>query len=132
MKPKTIVGLIAIAGFSTLLFLNFGSQVGGYMDFAEAAERSARAHVVGEWVEAEPTHYDPSENLFTFFMKDDQGAVRQVRYANPMPASFEDADKIVVEGRLEGEVFVAEHILMKCPSKYNDARALEEATPSPM
>ena len=46
-------------------------------------------------------------------MKDDRGAVRQVRYANPKPASFEDAEKLVVEGYLEGDVFKAEHILMK-------------------
>ena len=62
-------------------------------------------------------------------MEDDRGVVRQVRYANPKPASFEDAEKLVVEGHLKDDVFVAEHILMKCPSKYNDTRSLQEAEP---
>jgi cytochrome c-type biogenesis protein CcmE len=127
MKPKTIIGLVVLLGFASLLFLNFGDQVGGYMSFEEASETGARAHVVGQWVQTEQTQYDPAQNLFTFYMKDDRGAVRQVRYANPKPASFEDAEKLVVEGYLQGDVFEAEHILMKCPSKYNDQRGLEQA-----
>lgn len=126
MKPKTIIGLVVLVGFSGLLLLNFGDQVGGYMGFDEASETGSRAHVVGQWVKEQPSHYDPGQNIFTFYMQDDRGVVRQVRYANPKPASFEDAEKLVVEGRLQGEVFVAEHILMKCPSKYNDERSLQQ------
>ena len=97
------------------------------MDFAEAAETSVSAHVVGEWVMTEQAQYDPTTNLFTFYMKDRQGAVRQVHYADTKPASFEHAEKLVVEGHLEGNIFVAENILTKCPSKYNDERALQDA-----
>ena len=45
MKTKTIVGLILLVGFTALLLLNFGQQVGGYMDFQEAASTGAEAHV---------------------------------------------------------------------------------------
>ena len=31
----------------------------------------------------------------------------------------------MVEGRFQEDIFVAEHILMKCPSKYTDVRMLE-------
>jgi len=130
MKPKTIIGLIVMVGFASLLLLNFGEQVGGYMGFEEAAETGARAHVVGQWVEDQQTIYDPTRNVFSFYMKDDHGVVRQVRYANPKPASFEDAEKLVVEGSLNGEVFEAEHILMKCPSKYNDQQGPQQVLPS--
>ena len=131
MKPKTIIGLVVMVGFGALLFLNFGQQVGGYMSFDEAAATGARAHVVGQWVEEQGTDYDPARNIFRFYMRDEQGAIRQVHYADPKPASFEDAEKVVVEGQLQGDVFVAEHILIKCPSKYNDARGLEEASAKP-
>ena len=130
MKPKTIIGLIVMVGFASLLLLNFGEQVGGYMGFEEAAETGARAHVVGQWVEDQQTHYDPTHNVFSFYMKDDHGVVRQVRYTNPKPASFEDAEKLVVEGALNGDVFEAEHILMKCPSKYNDQQGPQQVLPS--
>lgn len=127
MKPKTIIGLILIIGFTSMLFMNFGEQVGGYMDFEEAQTTGSRAHVVGEWVKADHFQYDRGQNLFTFTMQDDKGAVRQVRYYNPKPPNFEDAEKVVVEGKMDGTYFVAEHILVKCPSKYNDTRGMENA-----
>ena len=127
MKPKTIAGLVLMVGFATLLFFNFGAQVGGYMDFTEAEATGTNAHVVGKWVEEQHFSYDRDQNVFSFHMVDGEGQVRQVRYANPKPPNFEDADQLVVEGYAEGETFVANHILVKCPSKYNDARGLEQA-----
>jgi len=125
MNKKTIIGLVLLIGFTSVLFMNFGQQVGGYMDFAQAEASGSKAHVVGELVKERPVNYDPAQNLFTFYMKDEQGSVRQVHYANPKPANFEDADRVVIDGYVKGDVFVAEHILVKCPSKYNDARGLQ-------
>jgi cytochrome c-type biogenesis protein CcmE len=79
------------------------------------------------WDREQPSAYDPDANRFTFMMRDDEGTLRQVVYAAPKPASFEDAEKVVVEGRMEGDTFVADGILVKCPSKYNDAREFESA-----
>lgn len=127
MKPKTIAGLVLMVGFAALLLLNFGAQVGGYMSFAEAEATGANAHVVGHWVEEQHFAYDRDQNVFSFHMVDDDGEVRQVRYPNPKPPNFEDAEQLVIEGYAEGDAFVANHILVKCPSKYNDTRSLEEA-----
>jgi cytochrome c-type biogenesis protein CcmE len=125
MNLKTVIGLLFIAGFSGLLFMNFGQQVSGYMSFDEAEAAGQTAHVVGTWHEAEPTRYDRTQNVFTFHMEDENGNVRPVRYDNPKPANFEEAEKLVVEGRTESDgAFRAEHILVKCPSKYNDAKGL--------
>lgn len=126
MKLKTIIGILVMGGFGALLLLNFGEQVGGYMNFDEAAQSGAKAHVVGQWVQPQQASYDRTSNIFSFYMADDQGNVRQVQYANPKPASFDDAEKVVVEGYLKDDVFVAEHILLKCPSKYNDERSLQQ------
>ncbi len=128
MKPKTIAGLVLMLGFAALLFLNFGRQVGGYMDFAEAEKAGVEAHVVGTWVEAERYAYDRDRNIFSFHMQDEAGAVRKVHYPHPKPANFEDAERLVVQGAAEGEVFVAQHILVKCPSKYNDGSEFETAS----
>lgn len=125
MKPKTIIGLVLLMGFTSLLLLSFGEQVGGYMNFEQAEETGSRAHVVGQWVRDRHYQYDPDRNLFSFYMQDDAGVVRQVHYPHPKPANFEDAEKLVIEGTTSGEAFVANHILVKCPSKYNDARGLE-------
>ena len=128
MKKKTIIGLLLLVGFTSVLFMNFGRQVGGYMNFAEAAEAGAKAHVVGAWVKDQPARYDPARNLFSFYMRDELGNVRLVHYANPKPANFEDAERLVIDGYAQGDTFVAEHILVKCPSKYNDTRDLQKTS----
>ena len=129
-KKKTILGVAIMIAFGSLLLMNFGEQVGGYMNFDQAEVSGSRAHVVGEWVRDNHFEYDPSSNTFSFMMKDEQGSVQKVLYNNPKPPNFEDAESVVVEGAWDGDVFRAEHILVKCPSKYNDTRALE-ATPAP-
>ena len=126
MKWKSIIGLIAMAGFAGLLLLNFGSQVSGYMNFEQAAQTGSKAHVVGTWVEDRPTRYDRTANVFTFYMRDESGTVHKVRYPNPKPANFEQAEQVVVEGEMSGEAFAASHILVKCPSKYNNAKGLKQ------
>ena len=125
MKWKSILGLIAMAGFAGLLLFNFGSQVGGYMDFEQAEETRSQAHVVGTWVEDRSTRYDRSANVFSFYMRDESGTVQKVRYPNPKPANFEQAEKVVVEGQMKNGAFAASHILVKCPSKYNQAKGLK-------
>lgn len=130
MKAKSIFGIVLIVLFTSLLFMNFGQQVGGYMNFSEAEETGAKAHVIGMWIEGKTFEYDARTNIFSFFMEDDLGNVRKVHYANPKPANFEDAEKLVIEGRAQGDIFVAENILVKCPSKYNDARGLQEMSGS--
>jgi cytochrome c-type biogenesis protein CcmE len=130
MKPKTLIGLVLMIGFAALLLLNFSEQVGGYMNFTEAEATGAKAHVVGQWAQDQPLRYDPQRNLFSFYMVDGAGHMRQVHYPHPKPANFEDAEKLVVEGQMQDDVFVANHILVKCPSKYNDGRNLEEAAAS--
>lgn len=129
MKLKNIIGLAFIFGFIILAFLNFGDSVGGYMDFAEAKATGAKAHVVGKWLEEKPVAYDQEKNIFSFYMADEQGIERKVHYLNPKPANFEDAEKLVVEGSMQGDVFVADYILVKCPSKYNDENVMGEQGP---
>ena len=93
MKTKNLIGIVFIIGFITLAFLNFGSSVGGYMDFSEAERTGSNAHVVGTWVAQKPVAYNPSTNVFSFHMADENGLEREVHYLNPKPANFEDAEK---------------------------------------
>lgn len=124
MKPKTIVGILLLVGFSSVLLMNFGSQVGGYMNFVQAEEAGTRAHVVGDWVRERAFSYNTSTNVFSFHMTDELGNTREVHYANPKPPNFEDAEQLVVEGYTSGEIFVAKNILVKCPSKYEQSEGL--------
>lgn len=133
MRPTTLLGIAFVGIFGFLVVTSFGNQVSGWETFDDAAESGRKAHVVGTWLRDAPTSYDPDRNVFTFVMADTSGTTRSVVYANPKPANFEDAERVVVQGRMTtgaaGEVFEAEHILVKCPSKYNDGREFEDAQP---
>lgn len=126
MKPKTLIGIVAMIAFASVLLLNFGSQVGGYMSFADAKAAGTSAHVIGMWMPDQHIGYDRDRNVFSFWMEDEAGNQMQVEYPNPKPANFDDAERLVIEGTMQGDVFHASHILVKCPSKYNDERALQQ------
>ncbi len=126
MKPRLIVGVIAIVAFTSLLLYNFGNSIITYTTFVEAEGRkSSNIHVVGAWAKQEPAGFSMETRTFSFHMTDEAGNTRRVVYGNAKPSNFDQADKIVVIGEMRGEVFYAHDMLLKCPSKYNDGREPE-------
>ncbi|MEX2478896.1 MAG: cytochrome c maturation protein CcmE [Gracilimonas sp.] len=119
MKPKLIIGIVAIVGFTSLLMYNFGESISTYTTFEGAADRST-AHIPGTWDEEKGAEFSMETKRFTFYMKDEDGVSRKVVYPKPKPNNFEDADQLVVIGEMRGDTFYANEMLMKCPSKYND------------
>jgi len=118
MKPKVIIGVIAIIGFTTLLMVNFSNSISTYTNFSDAESRKS-AHVVGKWEDSKDFGFSIDDKQFTFFMEDEEGNVRKVIYPKPKPNNFEQAEKLVVIGNMQNGVFYANDMLMKCPSKYN-------------
>jgi cytochrome c-type biogenesis protein CcmE len=53
-------------------------------------------------------------------MVDENQEEQRVFYNEPMPADFVRSEQVVVIGSYHNEVFVADQILMKCPSKYEE------------
>ena len=66
--------------------------------------------------------YDPinTPNSFSFQMKDADGGSKKVIMKKAKPQDFERSETVVVTGRMEGDIFIADEVLMKCPSKYKD------------
>lgn len=125
-KYRLYIALLAIAVFSALLFQNFGNSISTYVNFQEAAGRGGKtAHVVGSWMKETPAEFSMETKTFSFSMKDEAGNICQVVYSKPKPSNFDQADKIVVIGAMKGGRFYASDMLLKCPSKYNDAKPAE-------
>jgi cytochrome c-type biogenesis protein CcmE len=62
-------------------------------------------------------------------MKDADGVERKVILNKPKPQDFEMSEQIVVTGELQNDAFMANEILMKCPSKYKDEElSVKEST----
>ncbi|MGD8427829.1 MAG: cytochrome c maturation protein CcmE [Balneolaceae bacterium] len=131
MKPKLVLGIIAIVGFTSLLMYNFGNSISTYTNF-EQASHMENAHVVGTWDDSKDYGFSMKTKQFSFFMKDEAGNVHRVIYPKQKPNNFEQANRLVVIGKMQNGVFYANDMLMKCPSKYNttDASQFEKSNAS--
>lgn len=120
MNKNIIIALILIVA-GIVVFINASKDVSTYANFEQAANGD-RVKIVGQLAKDKPMTYDPQNNPneFAFYMKDDKGVEKKVVLHQPKPQDFEMSEQIVVTGELEGDVFNASEILMKCPSKYKD------------
>jgi len=125
MKKIHIVGIIVIAVAIGVIFTSL-KNTSTYADFNEAvANPDKEFHVVGKLDKNQPTVYDPKINPdeFIFTLVDNKGIEKRVVLHKSKPQDFERSEQIVIIGKMHGEEFHANDILMKCPSKYNDAKA---------
>ena len=124
MKKIHIVGIIVIAVAIGVILTSL-KNTSTYADFNEAlANPEQEYHVVGKLQKSQPLIYDPKVNAdeFTFTLVDNKGVEKRVVLHKSKPQDFERSEQIVVIGKMHGEEFHANDILMKCPSKYNDAK----------
>ena len=120
MKPGKIILLAVVAIFLVALGLNFSKNASIYTDFSTAKASEKQVHIVGEWVNRESAQYDAQRDLFTFYLQDTTQFTELVHYYDPKPNNFEQAEKVVIVGGYKNEQFIADKIVMKCPSKYEE------------
>jgi cytochrome c-type biogenesis protein CcmE len=125
MKKLHILGIIVIAVAIGVIFVSL-KNTSTYADFSEAIENPDKEyHVVGKLDKTQAQIYDPKINAdeFMFSMIDNKGVIKQVVLHKSKPQDFEKSEQIVLIGKMQGDNFHANDILMKCPSKYNDNKA---------
>lgn len=125
MKKIHILGIIVIAVAIGVIFVSL-KNTSTYADFTEAISNPDKEfHVVGKLDKSQPQIYDPRVNPdeFTFSMIDNKGVVKNVVLHKSKPQDFEKSEQIVLIGKMQDGNFHANDILMKCPSKYNEANA---------
>jgi len=129
---RTHIFAIAIIAVAISVIMATAGDASQYVDFKVAADRAAEGsnapvHVVGKLKKDAMgniigMHYDPIKdpNYFSFMLVDTNHWEQQVIYFNPKPQDFERSEQVVITGRMDQKekVFVADKILLKCPSKY--------------
>ena len=136
MKTTHIVLLVVIA-VSIGVIVSMTGNASSYVTFNEAKEMSLQGdnekiHVVGKIkksasgnIEGMVYHPELDPNFFKFQLIDSTHTEMSVIYGNPKPADFERSEQIVIIGCVKNNVFVADKILMKCPSKYTEKEIKE-------
>ena len=129
MKKSHIIAIVIIAVCVTIVIVTAG-DASSYVTFEEAQEMATagedkRIHVVGQLkkdAQGEIVGLVPAPDKLSvsFIMVDQNGQEQQVFYNEPMPSDLVRSEQTVVIGSYHNNVFVADQILLKCPSKYQE------------
>lgn len=121
MKKIYIINILVILVGIFLLF-SASKDMSTYGTFDAASANGKRMKVAGELVKDKEMKYDPEvdANAFSFYMMDADGHDAKVLLNKPKPQDFERSEQVVVTGSMKEGIFVADELLMKCPSKYKD------------
>lgn len=120
MKKTHIVLIIIVAVLIGAIMVMF-KDAGTYAGFALADNNKGQEFTVIGYLDKEAQmNFDARKTLFRFTATDKQGVKRTVYYNQPKPQDFERSEEITMKGFATDTAFIANEILMKCPSKYNE------------
>jgi len=136
MKKSHLLGIVVIA-VAIMVIVSTAGDASSYVSFEEAKQLSLngeakKIHVVGKLKKSTAGEVIGIENSedkqsFSFQMIDANENEQKVYFLNTMPADFLRSEQVVVVGSYHNETFLADKILMKCPSKYNEETIEVEA-----
>lgn len=122
MKTSSIIILVAIAAAIGILLM-YSVDFSTYDTISSAKAKPGKyVHLIARLDKSKPIQYDAIKdpNYLSFYATDSLGGSTQVIYHNTKPAELEQSDRVVLKGRMEGNIFECDNILLKCPSKYKD------------
>ncbi len=131
MKKSHILIIIIIA-VGIGIIMTTADDASTYVTFDQAYQLASNGsknsiHVVGELkkdANGNVVGVMPGADLvsFSFIMIDENKKEQLVVFNEPMPQDFTRSEKVVVIGSYQDDTFVAEKILLKCPSKYQEQK----------
>ena len=132
MKKSHIIILVLIAA-SIGVLLMYSVDFSTYDTVLSARKKQGTfVHLIAKLDKVYPIEYDAMKdpNYLTFHAVDSLGGTTKVIYRNTKPAELEQSDRVVLIGKMNGDVFECKDILLKCPSKYKDDKKQLEKTVS--
>ena len=119
MKKSYLIGGVVIVLAMAMAMYSFQSTLTSYVSVSEAKASNRPVQVAGIVVEG-TDKYDLDSNNLLFTLREDGGDEMKVEYDGPRPGNFDNVTKVVAIGKYESkrEVFLAQELLVKCPTKY--------------
>jgi cytochrome c-type biogenesis protein CcmE len=131
MKKSHIIAIVVIAACIGIIIATAG-DASTYVSFDQAYQMAStgnktQIHVVGDLKKDAQGNIigleKSQDNLsFSFLLLDESGKEQKVYYNEPMPPDFARSEKVVVIGGYQNNTFLANKILLKCPSKYQEEK----------
>lgn len=119
-----IGGLVVVVVVGYLIFSAARGSAAYYLTIDELQQQgsSVRNVRVAGFVVGESIVWEPRDLHLAFDMVDDSGKLSVV-YSGARPDMFRDEAEVVVEGKMGPDgIFEARTMLLKCPSKYEEAK----------
>ncbi len=117
MKRRHMMGWLIVLAFVAFSFIAFQSSLTPYVSFAQAQKMTGTVQVRGV-LAADKIAVLESGKTMQFLLRDEAGEEVPVVYQGAKPEGLEQASSIVAIGKYQSGRFVAEKLLIKCPSKY--------------
>ena len=130
MKTSHIIILVAIAVAIGALLM-YSVDFSTYDSIQSAKNKQGKyVHLIAKLDRKYPIEYNAIKdpNYLSFYAIDSIGTSTKVVYRNAKPAELEQSERIVLKGKMKGDVFECDNILLKCPSKYKDDKKQLEKT----
>ena len=124
MKTSSIIILVAIAAAIGALLM-YSVDFSTYDTIESARQKQGKyVHLIARLDKTQPVLYDAIKdpNYLSFYAVDSLGSSTRVIYRNAKPAELEHSERVVLKGKMQGDVFECDNILLKCPSKYKDEK----------
>ncbi len=125
MKRSHIILLVIIA-IAIGVLVSFMGSLSTYETIASAKLKTGKTvTLIASLDKTQPIEYNPAKdpNYLSFHISDTLGNKAKVVYHFEKPYDMEKAERIVLKGKMNGDVFEItqkDGILIKCPSKYKD------------
>lgn len=118
MKKSNIIVVSIIVVCGIIALFSFKGLLTPYVPFDEAMKGHAYVQVLGNLVKSVPVQNTADGFIFT--IEDDAAKRLTVLHKGSKPLNFEHATSVVAIGTFnrEQQIFEADKILVKCPSKY--------------
>ncbi|UCG62646.1 MAG: cytochrome c maturation protein CcmE [Candidatus Zixiibacteriota bacterium] len=123
MKAKYIIGGIIIVVFTVWGASAFLKTTIQYVSIEEAAKAERTVQVLGK-IDFDRVVYNAEDSRLEFAIYDAEAESKvgaktlNVVYYGVVPGNFDQATSVVLKGKSDGDYFVADQMLVKCPSKY--------------
>lgn len=130
MNAKTIIGVVIIGVTMIWGITSFIGSTVAYVSIAEAKTSSEMVQVMGK-ISKDNVSYNSDESRLEFTIYDaeaeDEGTAERMNivYYGTVPGNFDQATSVVAKGVSHENEFVADKLLVKCPSKYQGEDGLE-------
>ncbi len=124
-KIKFIVGGVAIVlAIVYLIYTGVASNSAYFLTVNELYAKGDSIHNrtvrVAGLVDANTIDFNNRDLILTFDVTSNSGERLPVTFNGPKPDQMREGAEAILEGKYDGQIFTAQSLLLKCPSRYEE------------